>query len=307
MRQLLLLAPLVLILIVSGCTIPGGFNLPFFGATGPSGENDVIRIISLTPFPQSVTHGQDVNLVAYVQNLGTEETGVEVILYDHCSGLFTKVQANPELCDSITGTGNTGCMIDKILPQETRKVSWELEPADVNLVTQCNLKVLARYDQETTSVTTLEFIHPTEYTVQIEQGTFTETAPYIAKGPGPVKAYFTVEDNQPIPTEKANLALHVDNVGGGFIQGTKLSAENLKFDNWGGWIRPPTAETCRVVEMVSKKENITFVNRQAPPIPCQVQRPPDEQFIERTTQLQVTAKYTYEFRMEGRVVVNPKK
>lgn len=301
MRQLLLLAPIVLILLTSGCTIPGGFQLPFFGATGPTGENDIIRITSLTPFPQSVTQGQTVNLVSYVQNLGEKTiNNLEVDLYDHCSGLFTSVQAATELCDKVEGTK---CTISKILPKETKKISWELVPSKVQLVTSCSLKVLARYSYSTTSVTTLEFIHPDEYTVQIEQGTFSQTAGYIAKGDGPVKAYFTVEDNQPIPTKKANLALHVDNVGGGFLHGTTLNASRLNFD-WGGWIPEPDASACRAEEMREKNEEISLINKQAPPIPCQVERP-ETDFIERTTQLQVTANYTYEFRTETKVVVNP--
>ncbi|MEE9406410.1 MAG: hypothetical protein V3V26_03320, partial [Candidatus Aenigmarchaeota archaeon] len=211
MKRLLLLLPVFLIVLTSGCTMPGGLNIPFL-SSGPTYESDVLIVKDMSAIPSTVRAGENVRVIAYIENLGDDAVpqksiesddklkgkGIVVRLYDHCEGLFPKDNIK-QRCGEITGTGTT-CEINKILAGETVVVDWTLKSAsDLKLATPCDLKVYVQYPYTTDGLTTISFIEQNEYKRQLEAGTFKTKGHYTAKGQGPVKVFFTVNDQEPIP------------------------------------------------------------------------------------------------------------
>jgi hypothetical protein len=70
MKRLLLLLPVFLIVITSGCVLPGGIELPFLGG-GVTYESDIVIVKDIRAIPNSVRAGEQVRLIAYIQNTGS--------------------------------------------------------------------------------------------------------------------------------------------------------------------------------------------------------------------------------------------
>jgi hypothetical protein len=221
---------LILVLMTSGCTIPG---LEFLGLGGPQVveyENDILIIKSMNAIPSDVAPGQQFRIVAYIENRGKDtipQRGlkttmpVTVELYDYCEGLFT---INGVTCPpSNSKTSKTGCEITSILPGQIVEVDWVITPkSDIKLETKCpvdGMKVLVRYPYKTTSLTTISIINREEMERQLAEGTFTVKSSYIVAGEGPIKPFLYVEDQQPISQGSLTtvFAFQVENKGSGFL------------------------------------------------------------------------------------------
>jgi len=245
---LLLPISLILVISVSGCTVPGfpDFCIPGFGTCGQTVEyaNDVIVIRSLDAVPSTVSTGQQFRLSAWIENEGSEtvpeqkiksnenipksDKQLKVELYDTCVGLFKsdiRVSCNGEALKS-----QTWCEIPSILPKQTIPITWTIVVEDdkkIPLETSCNLKIYVRYPYETDSITSITFIDYAEMQRQKEEGTYKAIGSYITEGYGPIKPYLTAEDTQPIPVETSAsnpeqtpttaIGFQVKNKGSGFL------------------------------------------------------------------------------------------
>lgn len=242
LRKLLLLLPIVFVVFTSGCTsIP--ICVPFLniGDCGPVVfEDDILIIKSLDALPQTVSPGQQIRLVGYIQNIGKDTVPhdklsdklkgqkITVNLYDYCKGLFSEIKVNcPDgQSDCIKDdTGGCKCEISKLLPGEVKEIDWILKAGNedqVPLKTECDLKVAVTYPYKTTSLTDITFIDYHEMQNQVNDGTYRSRDSYIVAGYGPVKPIITVEDRQPIPVQqgeagKTVVALRVKNGGAGYV------------------------------------------------------------------------------------------
>lgn len=328
MKRLLLLLPVILAVLASGCTMPGGIELPFFN-TGVTYESDVVVVKDLRAIPGSVRAGEQVRLIAYIENTGKNTvpdndalsddlkgTPITVELYDYCSGLFSKSEIEQN-CMGSRETGKTSCPITKLLPGEVKEVDWTLKSdRDVKLMTPCELKVSVQYPYATRGLTTITFIEQGEYQRQLEQGTFSPKSHYTVKGEGPVKAFFTVKDQEPIQatTEESftSVSLDFQNLGYGFLANptpgegsprilnssvdVTIPEELKKFSDCeltldGGEIKLPED-----VKLIQNKRSL----------PCRIRIMDDDKVNkEATFQLEAKASYLYEFRDSARVTVNP--
>ena len=99
MKRLILLLPIILVMLTSGCSIPG-----FEWLTGDEVteyEHDILVIQDLRAIPDDVSPGQEFKIISYVQNIGLEtipQTGtnklsskfddksIVIELYDYCKG-----------------------------------------------------------------------------------------------------------------------------------------------------------------------------------------------------------------------------
>lgn len=243
-RKALLLLPVILFVApISGCTIPGigPICIPFLPCEKVvEMPNDVIVINSLEALPQTVSPGQQIRLITYIQNKGekpvpqdgiSDYKKIEVSLYDYCEGLFKDVKI---LCEGETSScrekkdpNNKECKCDlkRLLPGQIKEVSWILTAGDktqVPLKTECDLKVSVTYPYKTTSLSTITFIDYQEMQNQLNEGTFRKRDTYIVSGYGPVKPRIVVEDQQPIPVQdkqagKTVISLNVKNSGNGYL------------------------------------------------------------------------------------------
>ncbi len=246
LKKIILLIPaLILIVSVSGCTIPGMGTvcIPFLPCEKVVElEDDIIVIKSLDALPQTVSNEQQIRLVAYVQNTGKEPVPqrlgkntkikeenqkININLYDYCSGLFSKVEKS---CDGgefkdCKDTNDCFCKIDELLPGQIKPVVWILKAgsrSNVPLKTECDLKVSVTYPYKTTSLSTISFIDYNYMQNQINEGTFKKTDSYIVSGYGPVKPMMFVEDEQPIAVQSGHegntvVNLKIKNKGKGYL------------------------------------------------------------------------------------------
>lgn len=321
--KFILLLPLIVA--ISGCTIPGtGIIIPGFGET-ISLENDIIVITDLTAIPNTVTAPQTIKLIATVQNRGdtkfTSNEPVSVELFDYCVGLFDKVIiANPSDCPG--QVNGLTCDISELLPQETQEVRWLLEPReDTKLITPCDLKISATYPYQTDGLTTIHFINSVEYNHQLQQGSFTPRTSTNSLGQGPVKAWFEVKDQQPIPAipQGTGLAtvpvnLVIQNQGLGFVKKhpSANNQEQIKVASTNIFSPPFSAlsDTCAdevnqgLVKLIQNKRTLPCNIRQL--YDCTGGASANCVAKETTYKLEVAIDYLYEFRKEVRVTVEPK-
>ena len=171
MRQLLLALPVLLILLTSGCTLPGGFCIPGLTCEQVIIETpDVIVIESLQALPNNVVPSGTINLVAVVSNVADIDAEIKnmdkiyLILYDYCEGLFDIATVNGAEPISKIGKAEFNdkqAVKISLLRGEKQQIEWVLKAKDrshVPVKTECELKVLALYPYATKSITTLHFI-----------------------------------------------------------------------------------------------------------------------------------------------------
>jgi hypothetical protein len=232
MHKPLLILPIMLTLLVSGCTTPDVLCfIPGLCGQVVEETHDVIVIESLQALPNNVPPEGTIRLVAIVSNVAdvdaeiTKLDNIQVELYDYCEGLFSKISDAKQTINLLRG--------------EKQQVEWTLQAlprTQVPVKTECTLKVRAKYPYTTKSITTLHLIDYAEMQRRINEGTYKEIGSYTSVGYGPIKPYITVEGTQPIPVEdnKINtvLSLQIKNRGKGF-----LSTENDTIDSTGPTIK----------------------------------------------------------------------
>jgi len=337
----LLPAILLLVVSVSGCTVPGLDFLCIPGLTCTGGtveyENDVLVIKTLEATPQTISTGQSMRLSAWIENRGgetvpqkiegTADTGVSIEIYDKCEGLFSSVIPN---CPIDSTPTKNGCYLKTILPKQTVPISWTLVANDkdkIPLETSCNLKVYILYPYQTKSITSITFVDYVEMQRMINEGKFTPITSYITEGYGPVKPYLTVEDQQPIPVERKDygtgkkptttLAFQVKNKGSGFLgrweytgNGEPTFSEpvivkgSVKMESNTDYMR----EAIKTIETEINKNDIRLIGKESPKQPFTIISPYKNQ-IEKVATYYVTTSmsYKYEFRKEIKVTIKPPK
>ena len=342
MKLLLFLIPLVIL--ISGCTIPGtNIFIPIPGFNIISQGNDIIVIQSLRTIPSTITAPQQTRLIATIQNRGDREfpiditgTGADNIknqkltveLFDFCEGLFTENPKENEKAITVTCPGvdepvdGRICILGNLLPGELKEISWFLTPTeDTALITPCDLKVSVTYPYATSGLTTIHFINSEEYDRQLNQNTFRSRSSTISLGEGPVKAWFEVKDDQPIPAVKSQPAtipvnLHIENQGSGFVKilktgeidgGVYITKHSLL--NFGGVCKSNLGLT-NAEKLIQDERIVPCTIKQR--VDCTDQSQDNVNSLqnkcvakETTQQLTVDIAYIYEFRDEVRVTVEP--
>ena len=322
--SMLLALPVALVVLVSGCVIPG---LDFIlGGRTISYEDDVVVVNELRAVPDKVNPNQKIRVIAYVQNIGEKSFSgtasstsiagtVDVSLYDHCSGLFTIVESR---CGGNPNGNSDTCKLDNFLPKEIKQVDWVLQPSpSTRITTLCNLKVAASYPYTTLGVTSVGLINPNEYQRQLELGQFSSVQSTITKGQGPIKAYVEVKDQQPLIANSGEsiITLNIENAGSGFLALDPTATSATPNDIRGPAILKgrvittlPTADgitqgaDCRFVP--NPQEDIRLIRDKAPPLVCNIKLPDASKVAkETTTQISTEASYQYEFRAQVPVTV----
>lgn len=343
-KGLLFVAPLILVMVTSGCTVPY-LNvqvpciLPGFGCTVATEQtSDVVVIKSMEALPVKTNPDGQIKVVAYIQNVGDEsipqpgvgiDNKVEVSLYDYCTGLFTLESTQ---CGADNAGGGDGkCTISSLNRGEAVPVYWTLKARSkdiIPVVTTCDLKASVSYAYKTSATSAITFIDYDEYQRQLAAGTFNPITSYISEGYGPVKPYITVEGEQPIPSViidknsgerkiTANLAFQAVNKGTGILVNNNICYENIEVENqkMADQIKTcisncaQTSGPCQINSYASNWETskiIPFIKKETSKCKCQVSI--DATNLERTQTEYVTSRltYFYEFRKSLTVTVEPK-
>jgi archaellum component FlaG (FlaF/FlaG flagellin family) len=339
-KKILIILPILLVVASSGCTIPyTNICIPFLGQCDKvvEFENDVIIIKDFQALPQTVSPGQQIRLVAYVQNIGNEEVpqnslngdykeaGITVDLYDYCEGLFSgaKVDCGGKQSDC-TASGGCRCSNIDLLPGQIKEVSWTLTAggnAQVPLRTECDLKMSVTYPYKTKSLTMITFIDYQEMQRQLNEGTFRQRDTYIVSGYGPAKPMITIEDQQPIPVQQGEAgttiaSFKVKNSGSGFlcrldndkkiVCDSKIPADKATISGVDGELSFVTEGEC-AFSGSNPKEDVTLIQKESPPMICGITLSEDVNLPKETTKhVTVDIEYMYEIRKEIKITIEPK-
>lgn len=252
--------PLVLLLVLSssGCTVPFlDIEIPFLPDIFPGTEireerHDVVSIESIQAIPTTtVRAGQSIRLRAIVKNLQKpeyEKTPVTIGLYNDCGlfGMETTQGVKGEFCSGANppsykpSTGMVDCTTT-MYPQSTVVVEWKLTAKDnVNVETQCKIGILARYNYNTYSTSSVTFVNKEELERLVSEGKSLSEKGIATIGEGPVKPYVEVL-NQPIIIDATPgvqdpgsgiMSFWIENKGGGILEIAESGATggNAVFD-----------------------------------------------------------------------------
>ena len=229
-RKFLLVIPIALLVFISGCV-----QLPdIFGPGGKSEVNDIVTIREgIKAVPSPVAKGQSVKITVPIQNnlpaTETQVIPVNVRMTNWCSPAFTPLDVEcPEGSSKVSpGAESFGCDNVEMGPQRTKTINFDLKSGDI--AHKCEVKVELDYPFESQSVTDIKFINFEDMQRQQSEGRFKPFASKEEKGKGPVKVFFHINGEQPIPTEDSSeyrptARLKIENAGTGSV---KDSAINL--------------------------------------------------------------------------------
>ena len=258
MKKVLISFALLMVLLSSGCTIPYlNIKIPFLPEIFPGMDiteqtHDVIIIEGIQAIPSStVRAGQSIRLRAVVKNLQKpeyEKIPVTIGLYNDCGlfGMETTQGVKGEFCSGAEpptykqSTGMVDCTTT-MYPQSTTIVEWKLTAKDdVNVETQCNIGILARYTYNTYSTSSVTFANKAEIERLVSEGRSFSEKGIATIGEGPVKPYIEVL-NQPIIVDAAPgakdagsgiMSFWVENKGRGILEIAESGAKggNVVFD-----------------------------------------------------------------------------
>jgi len=344
MKRLILLLPIILVMLTSGCSIPG-----FEWLTGDEVteyEHDILVIQDLRAIPDDVSPGQEFKIISYIRNIGLEtipqegddgikhvDNKIVIELYDYCRGAFEivgtenkgmKCPGEPKI-DRTSGTAS--CIVDKILPGQTIEVDWTLRAnSDIKVKTTCpvdGMKILVRYPFKTTSLTTISVMNAQEMQRQIEEGTFQSRGSSITAGRGPIKPFITVEDQQPISQGSGStvISLQVENKGSGFLatpitEGEDSGRSSVILNNQIEITMPPefsiadggdcNFQASQGTYKPKDPDGIRLIYGKSPKMFCSMAIKDNITPKEVTLHATVDVEYEYEFRDSVMVTITPK-
>ncbi len=299
MHKLFFVLPLVFVVFVSGCSIPG------LGPGFSGGTSDVISIASLEADPSPVKSTQTLLLKAEIKNNGKDpKDGVLVKLTNPCTGgspgwFKQDVKVN-------CGKGNIDgleCANLNFIGGVSKTITWTLQAADTKVrLPECELAVSVIYSHESESTVPLSFIPSTE----TEKSAPTQGSEII----GPIKAYAEIEDDQPIKgnanpsaPQYVTAYINIENLGSGFPKDNKIAFNQLKFEP--GPLTPKVDEC----EAQTKTTSIEFEKGKTNPLQCKLLIPTDAEINSdpslRSVALKTTLSYEYEARDSVKIRVEP--
>ncbi|MFH1444889.1 MAG: hypothetical protein ABIF08_00165 [Nanoarchaeota archaeon] len=323
MKKLFLLLPVLLVVFSSGCTT----CIPFIGSCTEVTMDtaDVLVFDSVAAFPTTISPEQTVRVKAYVKNLIENEEYIKTIeMYDKCEGVFDEISIN---CGKGEEIGGISCGGIRVYGKQTIPITWTLTSIKgIKLETACEPKIKMSYIRDTYGTSSINFINHDELKNRLEQGITEPVTSEIDVGPGPIRIFFEVEDEQPIPTDakKTVVSLHIKNDGRGYIKDNKIkysqievyggaspesqSAIDLKIKeslNKCGFGKPKSdddGESSNTddweIELMGKQETVMF---------CTIDIPAElENKDEAELHLSVSLKgYEYEIKEKASVVIKP--
>ena len=226
MKILFLLLPIIFVVSSSGCT---DFCIPGLNCGSVEKETpDLLIFESITAVPDTISPMQSSRVRAYVKNKIEENVLINSIsMYDACEGVFNVAGVS---CNTAAGEQAT-CNELYISAGNIMPITWTLNAnPNIKLSTPCAPKIKLSYITSTYSATSIKFISPDLLKRLADEGQTESAASDIRIGTGPIRAYFTVEDNQPIPTDvgKTVIALNIKNEGAGYMKNNKICVDNIK-------------------------------------------------------------------------------
>ncbi|HLD56745.1 MAG TPA: hypothetical protein VJA47_00460 [archaeon] len=297
-NKLFVVLPLVFVVFISGCSIPG------LGPGSASGVSDIISIESVIAEPSPVKSTQTLLLKAEIKNNGKDpKDNILVKLTNPCTGgspgwFKDDVKVN-------CGKGNIDgleCSNLNFIGGVSKTITWTLQAAETKTrLPDCEFAVSVIYSHKSESTVPISFIPSTETAKSVP----TAGSDVL----GPIKAYAEIDDDQPIKgnsrdgaPQYVTVMVNIDNKGSGFPK-SNIPITQLTFEP--GTLTPK-ADEC---EVKSKTEDIEFEDGKTNPLQCRLLIPSDSEINSnpnlRTVALKTTLSYEYEVRDTTKIRVEP--
>jgi len=217
MKKLFLI--LILVLTVSGCTLPGGWN-PFQsqGTQVKELPPDVISINNITVLPSTSVRAGD-EFSVYFELFNQDEfnyTDVSYNLYDR--GMCTPKGGYPDI--SINPPEGS---LQRLAPKEIRQVEWTFTAPDADTIAQlrvtCPIRFRFDFNYIAESQIDILVINSNHFSELQKAGKATTFSPTVNVGRGPIKVYFDFGTTLPVKNDSSlPVYIRVEDKGTGLLK-----------------------------------------------------------------------------------------
>jgi len=284
---------LLLIVLISGCTIPEGF-LPGTGPTTKEATPDLVVVQNLNIIPTPPINAGDQFSISFEIKNQDEVVSVDNVGYN----LFDK-----GICtEKLSGDDETAT-IGTLAPLQTEFKEWTFKaPNNVDigsLSVTCPMRFMISYTHTATSQIDIDVIN-TDRLSQLQKSgqtpSFTST---LTVGSGPVKIYFDFGASMPVRGGTTlPVYITVEDKGTGLLG--QIDSDKLKITFPTGF----TIVDCPKFDSSGlNNANITMIKKKSPQLRCTFTAPPES--IEKTYYIRADLNYSYNIVQEANVEIKP--
>jgi len=288
---------LLLIVLISGCTIPEGF----FPGTGPTTKEqtpDLIVVQNLNIIPSSsISAGDQFSISFEIKNQD------EVISVDNVSyNLFDK-----GLCkDKLSGDEESATISGGLSPLQAEFKEWTFKaPSNEDigrLSVTCPMRFMITYTHTATSQIDIDVINSDRLSQLQKSGQPPSFTPTLTVGSGPVKTYFDFGASMPVRGETTlPVYITVEDKGTGLLG--KISTDNLKVTLPDGFTVSDCPKFTCGGTTCTNNVDIPIIRKKSPQLRCTITTPAEA--IEKTYYIRADLEYTYDIVKEAAVEIKP--
>jgi len=299
---------LILVLLVSGCTLPGGWN-PFQSGGTQVKElpPDVISINNVSVLPSTSVRTSD-EFSIYFELFNQEEFNyidVKYNLYD--TGLCTPTGGYPTLSCYPPNCGFS------LAPKEIRQIEWTFQAPDADKIAHlkvtCPIRFRFDFSYNAKSQIDVLVISSEHFSELQKAGKATTFSPTVNVGRGPIKTYFDFGTTLPVKNNASlPVYIRVEDKGTGLLQDIGAGNFNVTFPN--DFTVPDGTDTCPYFNCTNKNctsnANIPIISKKSLDIRCSgIKTPANIGVPEKTYFISSSLNYDYYVAGEVDVEVNP--
>lgn len=292
---------LLLIVLISGCTIPEGF-LPGTGTTKKEQSTDLIIVQNLNIIPTPPINAGDQFSISFEIKNQDEVVSVDNVSYN----LFDK-----GLCkEKLSGDEENASISGGLAPLQAEFKEWTFRaPSNEDighLSVTCPMRFMVSYSHTATSQIDIDVINSDRLSQLQKSGQAPSFTPTLTVGSGPVKIYFDFGASMPVRNATTlPVYITVEDKGTGLL-GT-IGSGNLKITFPDGFTigdcpkftcsSPPGNIVC------TTNADIPIIKKKSPQLRCSITTPAES--IEKTYYIRADMDYNYDIVQEASVEIKP--
>lgn len=290
---------LLLIVLISGCTIPEGF-LPGTGTTTKEQSPDLIIVQNLNIIPTPPINANDQFSISFEIKNQDEVVSVDNVSYN----LFDK-----GLCkEKLSGDEESASISSGLAPLQAEFKEWTfMAPSNEDighLSVTCPMRFMVSYTHTATSQIDIDVISSDRLSQLQKSGQAPSFTPTLTVGSGPIKIYFDFGASMPV-RGKTTLPVYitVEDKGTGLLG--NIGSGNLKITFPDGF--SVSDSTCLKFtcsgNVCTSNVDIPIIKKKSPQLRCSITTP--DETIEKTYYIRADLAYSYNIVQEASVEIKP--
>ena len=288
---------LLLIVLISGCTIPGGL-IPGTGPTTKEQSPDLVIVQNLNVIPAPPINAGDQFSISFEIKNQDEVVSVDDVSYN----LFDKGKCTVKLSGDEEVT-TTPFSLDP-LQSEFREWTFKAPSSDDigHLSVTCPMRFMVTYTHTATSQIDIDVINNDRLSQLQKAGQTPSFTPTLTIGSGPIKTYFDFGASMPVRNETTlPIYITVEDKGTGLLENIKDGKLTITFPT-GFTVSDCTKFICTGV-VCKNSGDIQMIRKKSPQIRCSITTPAET--IEKTYYIRADLEYTYNIVQEASVEIKP--